>query len=236
MAGNVRTFTSKDKSGKELSLKFVRPSQSIIAQGDLKFRENFSKAFRAGVLVNAEVTKMLRERGMWDDEKDKEVASTRTEIMDLEDKLESDLSLSNEDGEKLVARIRELRLNLSRLNSVYTNLVDNTCESIGGEARNQFFAANCVVDAKSGARIFKNLEDFLARLDETVALDSYREAVIAGLEEQMDVELPSDLTSHYSENKWLASRKKKEVVVEETAPETAAPVEEEPKSKKKKSV
>lgn len=238
MAGNARVFNSKDKNGKELALKFVRPNQSTISQGDLKYRENYSKAFRAGVLVNAEVMKMLRERGLWDESKDAEVDTLRAEIAQLEDKLDSDLSLSNEDGEKLVLRIKELRLELARLNSVYTTVVDNTCESIGNEARSQSFAANCVVDAKSGVRVFKNLDDYLSRLDEQVALDSYREAVIAGLEEQLNVELPSDLTSHYSENKWLANRKQKKEEAAADAP-AEAPAEqvaepEEPKVSKKK--
>lgn len=229
MKGNARIFKSQDKNGNEVTLKFVRPNQATIAKGDLKFREAYSRAFRSGVLVNAEVMKMLRERGIWDDEKDAEVDSLRVKLAELEEKLETDHSISNEVGEDIVLEMKKIRLEIARLNSAYTSVVDNTCESIGGEARNQYFAATCVVDSK-GSKVFKDMDDFLARLDEQVALDSYREAVIAGLEDQLNVELPSDLSSHYPENKWLASRKK------EDEPEKAEPTQEEPKSKKKKSV
>lgn len=212
-----RVFTSVDKNGNEVTLRFVRPNQALIAKGDLKYREAYSRAFRAGVLVNAEVMKVMRERGLWDDSRDEEILKIRDEITKLESNLK-DQSLSNEAGEELVKEIRRLRSELALANSVYTTVVDNTCESIGNEARNQFFAASCVVDAKSGAKIFKDADDFVARLDEAVALDSYREAVIAGLEDQLNVELPSDLTSHYPENQWLKSREK------------TADVEEEPKA------
>jgi hypothetical protein len=233
MAGKARIFTSTDKNENTLALKFVRPNQATIAKGDLKYREAYSIAFRNGILVNSEVMKALRERGIWDDEKDREVAELRLKISEMEKKLD-DQSLSNEDGEKLALEIRGLRLELAAKNSVYTSIVDVTCESLGNEKRNQFFAATCVVDNKSGAKVFKDLDDFLTRSDESIAIDSYREAVIASLEDSLNVELPSDLTSHYAENRWLANRKKeKEEVSEQTTEE--APVEE-PKSRKKKSV
>jgi hypothetical protein len=82
----------------------------------------------------------------------------------------------------------------------------------------------------TGNKVFKDVDDFVSRLDEQVALDSYREAVISGLEESLDVELPSDLTSHYPENKWLETRK----VEKDEAPADSTPEEEKPAKKGKK--
>lgn len=230
MINTSRLFTSKNKAGEPVSLKFVRPNQSIVAKGELKAKEAFSKAFRGGVLVNSEVMKVLRERGIWDEEKDKEVLDIRRQILELEKTLENDTSLSNEDGEKVVLDIKQLRLKLATINSVYTTIVDNTCESLASEARNQLYAALCVADMK-GNKVFKDFEDFTGRLDEQVALDSYREAVIAGLEESLNVELPSDLTSHYTENKWLKTRKTAKEEEEKVEPAE----EEKPKKSKKTS-
>ena len=94
-----RIFTSKDVEGNELTLKFVRPNQAILSKAELVFRSAFSKAFRADIITNAEVEKMLRERNIWNDEQRKEANDIRVQIIDLENKLEDDnASLSNEQG------------------------------------------------------------------------------------------------------------------------------------------
>lgn len=228
----VRVFQSEDKNGNPLTLKFVRPNYSISTKADLKAKEAYSKAFRGGLLVNSEVLKVLKERGLLDEAFDKEAERISTQLAEALNKLDAP-GLSNEEGQKIVLEVKLLRNEQMRHNSVYSNVVDNTCESLANEARNQFLAASCVVDAKTNSKVFKDLEDFLSKAEERVAMDSYREAAIAALEDQMDVELPSDLTSHYPENKWLEARKQASETAVEESKDAESP-EAEKKSKKKK--
>lgn len=233
----ARIFKTQNKAGEEVVLKFVRPTQVILSKADLKSKEAYSNAFRKGLLTNAEVVKYLKERGIWTQEMEDETTELRVKIRQLEKKLEEP-SLSNEEGQSVVDEIRLARTKLSDYNSNIRSIADNTCESNASEARNQFIAASCVVNAKTGVKVFKDMDDFLARLDEPLAVDSYREAVISNLEEQLNVSLPSDLTSHYPENKWLSDREAK-AIVEAEAAEVVKPVEEpapevtEKKSRKK---
>jgi len=203
--GKDRIFKTKDKDDKDLVLKFARPSQKILNKADLVFRTSFSNALREGVLTAAEVDKILRERGIWDDDKELEAEKFRTEIGELEEKLK-DPTLNNEQGKALCEKITSVRINLIRHNSIYTTVADNTCENMANEARNQYLCATCIHDNKTGLRVYKDVENFQDRLDEAAALDAYREAMIASLEAQTGRDLPSDLTQEYAENKWLAER------------------------------
>lgn len=219
----ARIFKTKNKAGEEIVLKFIRPTQVVLSKADLKSKEAYSNAFRKGLLTNAEVVKYLKERGIWTQEMEEETAELRVRIRDLEEKLE-DPSLSNEEGESIVDEIKLARAKIADHNANIRSIADNTCESNASEARNQFLAASCVVNAKTGVKVFKDMDDFLSRLDEPLAVDSYREAVISNLEDQLNVSLPSDLSSHYPENKWLSDREAR-AKVEAEAAEEAKPTE-----------
>jgi len=231
----ARIFKTKNKAGEEVVLKFIRPTQVILSKADLKSKEAYSNAFRKGLLTNAEVIKYLRERDIWTTEMEEETMELRVKINDLEEKLK-DQSLSNEDGMAVVDEIKMARAKLADHNANIRSIADNTCESNAAEARNQFLAASCVVNAKSGVKVFKDIDDFLSRLDEPLTIDAYREAVISNLEDQLNVSLPSDLTSHYPENKWTSERKARaEVEAEAAEAEKAEVVEVAPEQAEKKS-
>lgn len=231
-----RIFTTKDKEGNDWVLRFKRPSQTILSKAELVYRTAFSRAFREGILTNAEVDKVLRERGIWDEKRDEEAEKIRLEIVGLEAKLD-DKTLSNEQGSTICSEIALKRLELTRHNSVYSDVADNTCETIASEARNRFFCVECVYDNKTDMRVYKDEDDFQARLGEQSTVDSYREVVIASLEVIVGRELPSDLTSEYAENKWLSERglDKKEEEAEEVKEEDTEEVEEKPKRRRRKS-
>jgi len=230
-----RVFKTTDKDDNELVLKLTRPSQKVLNKSDLVYRTTFSKALREGVLTSAEVDKILRDRGIWDDEKEAEAAEIRAKIVDFEAKL-ADKSLSNEQGTAICDEITKTRVELMRHNSIYTTVADNTCENMGNEARNQFLCVSCVYDNKTGLKVYKDVDDFQNRLDEASALDSYRETMISSLEVAMGRDLPSDLTEEYAERKWLSDRgldKEPEVEEEVEVGTEEAPAK--PVKKKRKS-
>ena len=201
----VRVFKTTDEDGGELVYEFRRPPQSVISKAELVRRAKFSEAFRAGIVVNAEVFKLLRERDLWGDEQEAESARLRKEIIAVEDKLK-DECVSNDDGMILVAQIKALRLELSSHQSIATQISDATCESVANESVNMFYAASCIYNKTTGQKVYKDLEDFKDRLNETSTIDSYREATIASLEVLIGQDLPSDLSTQYTENKWIVER------------------------------
>lgn len=201
----VRVFKTADAEGEELVYEFRRPSQKVISKGELVAKARFSEALRAGVILNAEVVKILRGRDLWGDEEEAEANRLRGVIADLEEKLR-DPSVSNDEGTELVEAIRARRLELQDHTQLFQSVSDGTCESIASEQRNMFYAAECIFNKETGQKVYKSLEDFKARLNERSTLDSYREATIASLEVMIGKELPSDLSTQYTENKWMAER------------------------------
>lgn len=224
----VRVFKTKDENGEELVYEFRRPSQAVISKAELVRKSKFSEAFRAGVVVNAEVFKLLRERNLWGDAEEERSRELRKQIQDTEEKL-NDEGITNTEGLALVAKIKSLRLELNMHEHMATQVSDATCESIAAEAVNMFYAAACVYNKTTGQKVYKDLEDFKARLDELATIDSYREATIASLEVLIGRDLPSDLSTQYTENKWLAERGLDKEEETEEEPES----EPEPKAKKK---
>jgi len=201
----IRVFKTRDANGEELIYEFRRPTQAIISKGELVSKARFSEALRAGVILNAEVVKILRDRGLWTDVEVQVEQELREDVVALEEKLH-DPGLSNVEGRDLVEQIRAKRLELQEHTSLFQSVSGGTCESISTEERNMFYAAECVYDKNRGQKVYKSLEDFKARLNESVTIDCYREATIASLEVLIGKELPSDLSTQYTENKWLVER------------------------------
>jgi len=230
-----RIFTSVDKDGNELTLKFVRPTQSVLSKAELVYRSAFSKAFRADIITNAEVEKMLKERNIWNDDERAKANKLRLEIYDLETKLaENNPTLSNEQGLALCSQITTLRIDLMQLNSIYQTIVDNTCETIAQEARNRLLTTECIVDNATGLRVYKDVKDWEDRSDERLAFDAFRETVVASLEVQAGRSLPSDITEDYAENKWKKERGIGDPLLDEVAPEEIEPQEKAKKPRKKR--
>ena len=202
---SVRVFKTIDKDENEVIYQFKRPTQAVISKAELLSRVKFSEAFRAGIVLGDEAKKILRERGLWGDEQEKVVADLREEIRVLEEKIQ-DAGITNKEGLDLVGELRDKRNEINEHTRLLETVTGGTCESVAQEERNMFFAAECTFNQTTGEKVYKSLEDFKSRLDELATVESYREATIASLEMIIGQELPSDLTTQYAENEWLAER------------------------------
>jgi len=238
----IRVFTTKGEDGNDMVLEFRPPSQGALNKAELVFKKTFSKCFRDGILTTSEVEKILRERGIWDDDKEREAAMFQLQIAKLEAKLK-DGELEDEEAKALCEELVVLRTELMNHNEPVVSIAENTCESISGEERNQFLVTQCIYHKAAGSRVYKSVEEFKSRGEEQAARDSYMETVIASLEVTMGEELPSDLSQIYSENRWLTdysermAKEEQEKLEAEEAKETKADEQEQevkPKKAKKK--
>lgn len=215
-----RQFKSATADGKVVEVIFKKPSQQVLTKGDFVYRTEFSNAARVGVMSNAEANKLLKDRGIWDEDKDEEERQLRTQIAILEKELaqitDKDLGLLH------IEKLRRARIDLKDLTSLYSGFLDNTAESIAADARNQFFASECSVYKTSGKKIFASLDDFRKRMDEKLAVDCYKEVLIANWEQVLGIDMPSDFSPELAEDKWLRSIESE--VESEVKPEVAAEI------------
>lgn len=203
----ARIFKSENSLGEEVVLRFERPSQKIVSRGDFIYRENFSKAIRAGFMTNAEALKLLQEREIWTEKEEKELAGIRLQVAVLEGKLES---ADKETGMDIFEKLKSIRYRLNTLNSVRSNILDNTAEQAASEMRTQFYASECVVHDSNGKKVFNDFDDFLGKLDEKIVVDCYRQALISNYEHMFGINVPESFESVLPEDKWLASLDEKE--------------------------
>ncbi len=227
-----RIFTTKNDNGEDLVLRFKRPNQLVLSKAELTYRTAFSRAFRQDIITNAEVEKLLRDRGLWDEEQQEKSEELRQKILELEEKLK-DPALSNEDGDTICASIDILRLEVMSDNLVYQSIADNTCEAIAKESQNEFLCSECIVDNKTSTKVYKDVDDFKARMDESIAADAFRETVIAVLEARIGQSLPSNLSDEYAENKWRNERLQKQTELVAAALSEAKKEKTEEKDEKK---
>lgn len=231
-------FKSVGKDGKEVSLKFLKPSQSILAKGDFVYREYFSKAIRAGIMTSAEANKLLKERNIWTEAQEDKLIELKVRLVELEETL---TGLSKTDGQVVYEEIKRLRDEIDGILSLKKNITDNTAETVAADMRTQFFASECVVYNDSGKRVFKDFPDFLSRLDEVIAIDAYKQAIISNYEQILGVKMSDTLEAPVlPEDKWLADKieeLKEEVKAEsetESKPEIKDEVVAAPKKKGRK--
>ncbi len=198
----VRTYKSKNKEGNEVELGFNNLTQVVLTRGDFVYREYFSKAIRAGVMTSAEANKILKDRDIWTEVQDDEVIELQLKLSKMEDSL-SKLKKRDAQSITLYGDIKKQRQEIGELNSIRTSVTENTAESVAAEMRTQFFASECAVYNNTGEKVFKDLKDFLARLDESIATDSYRQALIFNYERALGITLPSDLDDTlFPEDEW----------------------------------
>lgn len=220
---STRIFKATDKDGKEVVLRFTRPNQTLISKGDFIYREYFSKAIRSGIMTNAEANKLLKERGLWGAEQESELMDLRIKLGELEEQISG---ADRQTGISIYSEIKDLRARIAEINSIRSSIADNTAESVAAEMRTQFFASECVVYNDSGKRVFKDLTDFLCRLDEPLAIESYRQALISNFEHLLGVKVPVDADNTLPEDRWLekiSETSKKEDEVQVDAKESTSP-------------
>ena len=205
-----KIFKSKDKDGNEVELRFNDLNQVVLTKGDFVYREYFSKAIRAGVMTQAEATKILKDRNIWSDNDEDELINYKVKISQLQSKL-NEMNKRDADSLALYDQIKSLRTKVADLGAIRSDIIDNTAESMATEMRTQFFASECAVYNNSGKRVFQNLEDFRARLDEDIATDSYRESLILNYERALGISIPDNTEDMaLPEDKWLEEVRDKE--------------------------
>ncbi len=163
----------------------------------------------------------MKDRDVWGEEQEKEVVQLQVKLFELENKLKEQTK-RDATSLGLYDDIKRVRRDLQEANNVRTNVLDNTSESMAAEMRTQFFASECAVYNNTGQKVFSNLKDFLARLDEQITTDSYRQALITNYEKALGITLPKDLSeTSLPEDEWLNDLRASEEEAEKPAKKPA---------------
>lgn len=187
-------------NGEEKTFTVRSPSLADQREGQKVYNQAFTDAIKSKSVVRAKMDDLLQDQGLWNTEKQQEYTSLQKELLDGERKLaKGGFSLS--EAKKLAIRMREVRNKIRELISVRTSLDNHSAEGQADNARFNYLVSACVVYKDSDKKYFENLEDYMSRIDDPVALSGAQKLanMIYGLDNNFEKNLP--------ENKFLKKYK-----------------------------
>lgn len=177
----------------EPTLQQQRESQKI-------YNQAFSDAVNSGSIVRARLDDLLKEQGLWDDQKEARFAALQTSINDKEQSLaKGGISLSQ--AKSIALEIRKCRLEMRELISIKTNLDTHTAEGQADNAKFNYLVSRCLVYKNSKKTYFATYEDYLNKSSDIIGVMGAQKlaAMMYGLDSEFEKKLP--------ENKFLIDYK-----------------------------
>lgn len=178
---------------KSPSFKDQREAQKV-------YNQAFSDAVKSGCIVRGRLNDLLKEQGLWDDQKELRLNTIQHELLDHEQALaKGGISLQRAKG--MALEMRKLRDDLRELIGSRTNLDNNTAEGQADNARFNYLVSCCLVYSDNKKPYFSSYEDYLNRSTDVVAIKAAQllAARLYGLDDNYEKNLP--------ENKFLKEYK-----------------------------
>jgi hypothetical protein len=195
----TRSFVAK-VDDKEVELMIKSPSVQDQKEASKAYNQAFSDAIKSKAIVRAKIDEILKEQGLWDDDKQLRFDQLQAQILEKERILaKGGISLSK--AKEVALEMKKLREEMRQLISVKTVLDNNTAEGQADNARFNYLVSCCTVYKDSNKPYYNGIEDYLNRATDDVALKAAQTLanIIYGLDNDYEANLP--------ENKFLKQYK-----------------------------
>jgi len=186
--------------GKEKTFTVRSPSLVDQREAQKAYNTAFTDAIKSNSVVRAKMDDVLEDQGLWNKDKQKKYEKLQEELLEGEKKLAKG-GFSLIEAKKLALKMRNVRLEIRDLISVRTSLDNHSAEGQADNARFNYLVSSCVVYKENDKPYFKDLEDYMNRMDDPVALAGATKLaeIIYGLDNDFEKGLP--------ENKFLKKYK-----------------------------
>jgi len=153
----------KDENCEEIKLAVVRPTQKIETKSQIIFNKKFKELSESGAMLRPELERIIRERNLWNDDKQQEFEKLTKLILDDEMKL-SKGGIKKSEGRKIALEMIKNRAKLLDLQNDKNILDQNTAESQAENEKFNYQTACCTIYAdKEDVHFFENYEDYLEK-------------------------------------------------------------------------
>jgi hypothetical protein len=190
--------TSVDGVEKEFLVR--SPSLNDQREAQKIYNQAFTDAVKSKSVVRAKLDDLLQDQGLWNDEKQAKFSGLQREILDGEKKLAKG-GFSLNEAKDLAIKMRSLREEIRQLISVRTSLDNHSAEGQADNARFNYLVSACLVYNDTKQPYFLNMEDYLNRSGEDVAVLAAQNLA------NMLYGLDNDYESTLPENKFLKKYK-----------------------------
>ena len=188
----------EDGTTKTISICVEKPNNRTIVASDKYKAKVWNQCLADGILTKMELEKTMKERKIWDEDKDQRQVEIISEINKYEKLLYIDDGKKRtvSDGKEMAIRIRRLRSELRELMAQRISLEENTAESISDNAKFDYLVSECT-KYENGKRVYESLEDYNSKSADEIAIAA------AGKLAQILYSLDSNFENNLPENKWL---------------------------------
>jgi hypothetical protein len=191
---------TKDDGAKEtVGIFVVRHTNATIKNADRYKARTWNQCITEGVITKKELGKLMRDRGIWDEDKDQEEKAIIQELQDLERKLflgGGDKKRKLSEGQNIAISMRRLRAKLRELIGERISLEENTAEALADNAKFDYFVADCTFYA-NGQKVYKDVEDYNQKSSDQIAFAA------AGALAEMMYQVDTKFEEGLPENKFL---------------------------------
>lgn len=219
---NRRSFIGPD----EETVYFIGvPSAEDIRGADWQYSKKYTKCLNEGIPTSAELSDILRRRGVIGEDFDRRADELSTILNELLLRLSE--AQSDEDKAALAVEVSRAREALFQWNQRLSGPMSNTCEQISDDSRLEYLTA-CILQDKDSNKIWSNYEDFLTSKDQALTLKARYEVMLylQGYDSDFLSNTPEALAMQEVQSNIISK------LSEEVATEEVAPVEDKPKKKK----
>lgn len=151
------------KDGQELTLYIRNPTLQENEEAESIRLKSWTRAVKDGGILAEKLGDVLREQGIWDDDKEARQKEFQEELIESIRKIKRG-GIKLQEARQLAIRIRQVRNELNVLTLDRVNYIDNCCE---GQAQNRQFAflVSCctVYNDNKKKKYFSSFEDYLNR-------------------------------------------------------------------------
>lgn len=196
---NTRTF-SADVDGKNVNFVVRSPSLGEQREGQKIYNQAFSDAVKAKAIVRARMDDLLEEQGLWDTTKQAELTRLQQEVLDGERALAKG-GIPLREARQIAIDMKKCRASIRELISVKTSLDNHSAEGQADNARFNYLVSACLVYKDNNQPYYKNLEDYLSKSSEPIAILAAQNLA------NMMYGLDNDYETNLAENKFLKKYK-----------------------------
>ena len=183
----------KDILAKTPSLNDQREAQKV-------YNQAFTDAIKSKSVVRAKLDDLLKDQGLWSDEKQAQFSLLQKDILEGEKRLAKG-GFSVNEAKDLAISIKAKRDEVRDLISVRTSLDNHSAEGQADNARFNYLVSVCVVYNDTKELVFKDMEDYLNRSTDEVSILGAQNLA------NMLYGLDNDYESNLPENKFLKKYK-----------------------------
>ena len=197
---NSREFDFEvEQKGKPVKRAFKLTEVSLNQQNEATkvYNRAFRDALESGALLRNKLEDHMRQQGIWDDEKQKQLYDVQRAILENEKKIAKG-GIRLKVAKDLALEMSDKRVEMRNILMQRNSLDGNTAEGQADNARFDYLVSASLVYCDSGKPYFKDLADYRNRSTEPVAIEAARRLaqLVYGLDSNYEKNLP--------ENKFLS--------------------------------